>query len=87
MLRAAKTVSSTCTGAYTSEMALAVIQKTVNDSAVLPTTIGFRSVAAYVLHSEHSKRFCRTQITGAESRSLNFCSMVANFLCYTMYVA
>ena len=46
MLTSIKRTSSTCTGVYTAEMALAVIEKTVNDSKVLPAGICMRPVCA-----------------------------------------
>ena len=40
-------VSSSCTGAYTSEMTLAVIEKTINDTSVLSSPVMFQPVSCH----------------------------------------
>ena len=47
LLRSTQRTSSTCTGAYTAEMALAVIQKTINDSKALPSEVTFQPISAF----------------------------------------
>ena len=47
LLATTSKTSSTCTGAYTSEMGLAVIQKTINDSGVLHFGVAFQPLIAY----------------------------------------
>ncbi len=47
LLRTTTRTSSTCTGAYTSEMSLAVIQKTINESKALSFNVCFRPVSAH----------------------------------------
>ena len=47
LLSSTSRTSSTCTGAYTSEMSLAVIEKNINDSAVLPFGVSFRPTFAF----------------------------------------
>ena len=51
MLGQVRRTSSTCTGAFTSEMAVALIQKTVNDSKALQVGIFFRPTIAYAAAS------------------------------------
>lgn len=42
----ARRTSSSCTGAFTAEMACAVLEKTINDSRVLANKVSFRPVSA-----------------------------------------
>ena len=52
-----KRTSSSCTGVYTAEMALAVLQKTVNDSGVLTDAVRMQPVCATARGSGESV-FC-----------------------------
>ena len=47
MLTTTRLVSSSCTGALTAEMGLAVFEKTVNDSGVLRPLVSFQSVSTH----------------------------------------
>ena len=47
LLRSTRYVSSSCSGIYTAEMTLSVIEKTINDSKVLPYDASFIPVTAF----------------------------------------
>lgn len=49
MLCTTSLTSSCCTGAFSGEMALAVVEKTVNDSKRLNVPIGFTTVRCHVM--------------------------------------
>ena len=62
LLRTTTRTSSTCTGAYTSEMSLAVIQKTINESKALSFNVCFRPVSAHETWSVNWSFFSKCQI-------------------------
>ena len=62
MLARVSYTSSSCTGAYTGEMALAVIEKTVNESGQLPMPVMFSPVRAHDRYSVSAVRICRCTV-------------------------
>jgi hypothetical protein len=63
LLRTTTRTSSTCTGAYTSEMSLAVIQKTINESKALSFNVCFRPVSAHETWSVNWSFFQNAKLT------------------------
>lgn len=54
LLLNARKMSSSCTGAYTSEMGLAIIAKTVDDSGLLEFPVGLKSSSCHEPRAAHT---------------------------------
>lgn len=47
MLASTRNISSSCSGCYTSDMSMAVIEKTVNDTKILEYPVAYDSVSCH----------------------------------------